>query len=579
MLCSVDPNARYENYSNKINGSLYLPGMSQYPSVYPSEINYRAGRIQTLSADQEIALKQSWAALLKYWGYGVEISTKDIHSKRAFVASSVTQELTRVSTNASVSTASLKKKKSFFGRKRADVDDQNVISDERTNKLKNSHLERYTKVDEVSDHISYLYIEHYGEITDSEDDGDGFEDSEDSDVESIETFYSAMSTLDVSGGEVVPSSRQAPSKPPRISISASKSSLRKQSTTKSTSSQFTGPTVKTNKDIYPFMKQYNPKVLHNSMMSFCRNDLFDNVLLRYIRARKYVVPDAIKMFANSLDWKTKGYKANELVEEGDAPAYVNGTHKGFVKNFTVSKSIIRGHDKNKNPLFIFQSRKHFASHSPLEETERFALLIIEWCRLFLREVNESVDTCTVMFDLTGFSMKNADNAPIKFLTSMFEAHYPESLGIVIIHNAPWIFSTVWNIIKNWLDPVVVSKIHFTKGYEELNELVDPKFIPSELGGDDDADNTYVHPSVKHTRPARAKDAKYRELRKQRHELQMKFLETTKKWVESTNSEVSSQYLKDKIYLSYQISDNYIALDPYVRNPGIYDRNGTLVLRN
>lgn len=532
--------------------------MSQYPSVYPSEVNYRPGRIQSLNGEQEIALKQSWAALLKYWGYDVEMSIQDIHTKNAFVASTVTQELTRVSTNASnATTSSLKKKKSLFGRKRADVEVPGVVSRERTNKMKNSHLERYSKVEKVSESIRYLYADHYGEISDDEEGSN----NEKSDAESIETFYSTMTSFNTNED-------------------LEKESLpAKQWTKPSSASQFSGSTVKTNKDIFPFMKQYNPKVLHNSMMVLCRNDLFDNVLLRYIRARKYLVPDAIRMFANSLDWKTKGYKPNQLVEEGDAPAYVRGTHKGFVKNFTVGKSVIRGHDKNDNPLFIFQSRKHFASDSPLEETERFALLIIEWCRLFLREVNESVDTCTVMFDLTGFSLKNADNAPVNFLTAMFEAHYPESLGIVIIHNAPWIFSTVWNIIKNWLDPVVASKIHFTKGFEDLNKHVDAKFIPVELGGVDDAETSYTRPSEEHTRPIKAKDARYRQLKRERHELHMKFLDTTKKWVESSNSDVSSQYLKDKIYLSYQISDNYIELDPYIRNPGIYDRNGTLHLRN
>ena len=54
----------------------------------------------------------------------------------------------------------------------------------------------------------------------------------------------------------------------------------------------------------------------------------------------------------------------------------------------------------------------------------------------------------------------------------------------MIHNAPWIFSTVWNIIKNWLDPVVASKIHFTKDAKELSKFIDPTLIPDYLGGED-----------------------------------------------------------------------------------------------
>ena len=69
---------------------------------------------------------------------------------------------------------------------------------------------------------------------------------------------------------------------------------------------------------------------------------------------------------------------------------------------------------------------------------------------------------------------------MKFMIKCFEANYPESLGVVLIHKAPWIFSGeyspkivnqicllthflgIWNVIKGWLDPVVADKIHFTK---------------------------------------------------------------------------------------------------------------------
>lgn len=30
--------------------------------------------------------------------------------------------------------------------------------------------------------------------------------------------------------------------------------------------------------------------------------------------------------------------------------------------------------------------------------------------------------------------------PVKFIIQCFEANYPECLGILLIHNAPWIFS-------------------------------------------------------------------------------------------------------------------------------------------
>lgn len=67
---------------------------------------------------------------------------------------------------------------------------------------------------------------------------------------------------------------------------------------------------------------------------------------------------------------------------------------------------------------------------------------------------------TIMFDMTGFSMANMvrlhvvcivrdehqvltvppqDYTPVKFMIKCFEANYPESLGAVLVHKAPWVF--------------------------------------------------------------------------------------------------------------------------------------------
>lgn len=34
--------------------------------------------------------------------------------------------------------------------------------------------------------------------------------------------------------------------------------------------------------------------------------------------------------------------------------------------------------------------------------------------------------------------------PVKFIIKCFEANYPESLGLLLIHNAPWIFSSTFS---------------------------------------------------------------------------------------------------------------------------------------
>ncbi|KAI5905688.1 Phosphatidylinositol transfer protein CSR1 [Candida parapsilosis] len=323
------------------------------------------------------------------------------------------------------------------------------------------------------------------------------------------------------------------------------------------------------------MAQYNPKELHQALTKVLRNDLADNLILKFIRARKWDTDKAIGMMLKSLNWRFHEFPSDDWLMESDGPSYLNGTNKGFIKNFTTEKSWIKGRDKNNNPIFMFQAKKHLTSDSPLPQNQRYAVVTIEWVRLFLKEVSESVDTCTIVFDLTGFSLKNADYATIKFLADVFEAHYPETLGFILIHNAPWIFSTVWNIIKNWLDPVVASKIHFTKDAKELSKFIDPSLIPDYLGGEDTTRGYYPIPEPKDEFPPKRKDAEYAKLKRERDLLLVRFLETTRKWIESTNPQVSDKYLKDKLDLNIALSSNYIQLDPYIRNPGIYDRDHSL----
>ncbi|KAF3988818.1 hypothetical protein FT663_00396 [Candidozyma haemuli var. vulneris] len=551
-----------------------------YPSVYPSEIQYRPGRIQSLNATQEVALKQCWATLLKSWGYDISLTNDDISLPDSFVSSSIVEKADQPSLAASTTmyseagslgsapsgsltlqtttTASSekKKKKSKWGLFRSKSSAPKQVSPGRKSALENGYLEKYSFVSKPSDHTRHVYCNHHHLAYDEKKDPleeEGYDDEstlEKESLSSLETFHTAHSSPD--------HHRHHHVRPKK---------------------SFSLKSVKSSCNVHPAVSKVKPKVVHAGIASMVKNGLLDNMILRFCRARKFNHDDTVQMLVKSVVWKQTEYPAEKWVRESDGPSYFSGENKGFIKNLTTGKSFIRGHDRYGNPLFVFQSRKHFAHDSPLPETERFATVLIEWCRLFSREVHDSVDAFTVIFDLTGFSLKNADNAPIKFLAFMFEAHYPETLGFIIVHNAPWIFSTVWNVIKNWLDPAVVSKIHFTKGYDELVNLIDPEHIPSYLGGDDTDEVPYPVPTAADLRPPKRKDLRYKRLRQQRDELFMRFIDVTRKWCESTDPDMSSRYLRDKILINYQLSDNYIELDPYIRNPGMYDRLGTLVVRN
>lgn len=490
-----------------------------------SQPKYRPGRIQSLDASQEIALKQLWAYLLEYWGYGSGLDVEELAFPERFVASSSAQLHRSVTTNSMASSATAPvKKKGLFSKKPLEA---------ATTKKRDDILRKVQAASDVyepptiSDKTRAVYCGyHKHNFTD--------------DNASVTSFVTAYLTFSAMTLE------------PTLVDYDSKIS------------------VEPRKNILPCLSKYSPRDLHRSFLAGTRHELYDNYLLRFVRARKLHVENALTMISRSLHWRAEEYPVDEWFLEGDAQAYVDGLAPGLIKNLTTEKSAIIGYDYLGGPVFLFQARKHFAHDSPLEETQRFILMLVEWMRLFMDDT-QARDTGLVMFDLTGFSLKNTDNPPIKFLAEMFEAHYPETLGLVIVHNAPWIFSTIWNIIKNWLDPVVASKIHFTKTIDDVKGFVDGKYLPKEIGGSGEVDVSYPVPTIEHTHPPLQQDSTYRALRRERDELNMLFFDVTRKWVQSTLPEVSAQYLADKIDISTRLSENYKHLDPYERCPGVYDR--------
>lgn len=73
---------------------------------------------------------------------------------------------------------------------------------------------------------------------------------------------------------------------------------------------------------------------------------------------------------------------------------------------------------------------------------------------------------------------------VKQASAISQNYYPERLGKLYLINAPWGFSSVFSIIKGFLDPVTVQKIHVLgAGYHaELEKQVAKENLPKIFGG-------------------------------------------------------------------------------------------------
>jgi hypothetical protein len=215
-------------------------------------------------------------------------------------------------------------------------------------------------------------------------------------------------------------------------------------------------------------------------------------------------------------------------------------------------------------------RLHKQGEQSEESLERYTVYIMETARLMLQP---PVDTAAVVFDMTGFSMANMDYAPVKYLIKCFEAHYPESLGICLVHKAPWLFSSIWAVIKGWLDPVVASKIHFTKTIEDMEAFIPKENIPRELGGSEDWTYTYVEPTPDENVPLED-EARKNTLQSARGELVRKYESATHAWI--AGGEAGEIAAAERKAIARKLATGYWEMDKNLRARTVYDRTGVLL---
>lgn len=96
---------------------------------------------------------------------------------------------------------------------------------------------------------------------------------------------------------------------------------------------------------------------------------------------------------------------------------------------------------------------------------------------------------TAILDLNGFGLAQCGQKTmdqIKLYINTDNTCYPETLGKMLVINAPYLISSVWGIIKGWLDPRTVTKIEIISSTDaslkRLHELIDSDNLPKQYGG-------------------------------------------------------------------------------------------------
>ncbi|OJD15826.1 hypothetical protein AJ78_03969 [Emergomyces pasteurianus Ep9510] len=334
-----------------------------------------------------------------------------------------------------------------------------------------------------------------------------------------------------------------------------------------------------NKEFLAALSSQSPEELRTAFWNSIKHDNPDGLLLRFLRARKWDVHKALVMLISTLKWRSQEWKVDdEIVYKGESAFHENSKSDDATKKkegedilhmLRIGEAYCRGKDKQGRPICYINVRLHRIGAYCQSAIEKNIIFQIETSRLML---DSTIDTAVIVFDMTDFGLANMDYIPVKFIIKCFEANYPESLGAILVHKAPWIFSGFWAIIKGWLDPVVASKVHFTSNYQELENFIAKEAIPQSLGGSDNYAYEYIEP--KQGENDHMKDtAKATALREERHKIIDEFQRATLDWINtaSTAADKGEDIKKQRQDIALRLSDFYWKLDPYIRARSIYDR--------
>ncbi|KAK0667831.1 putative SEC14 cytosolic factor [Cercophora samala] len=234
----------------------------------------------------------------------------------------------------------------------------------------------------------------------------------------------------------------------------------------------------------------------------------DWTLLRFLRARKWIVEDAYKQFKDTEDWR-KANQLEVLYDTIDVEAYEET--RSLYPQWTGRR------DRRGIPIYLFQIR-HLDSKTVANYEKKAESTSASLAKTDGSTPEKLLRLFALYENLTRFAqplcsaMKDRDNAetPITLSTNIVDvsqvslrmfwnlkshmqaastlatAHYPETLDRIFIIGAPYFFSTVWGWIKRWFDPITVSKIFILSAAEvktELERFIEPRNIPKAYGGE------------------------------------------------------------------------------------------------
>lgn len=162
------------------------------------------------------------------------------------------------------------------------------------------------------------------------------------------------------------------------------------------------------KEFQQVLATENPENLRKAFWSMVKHDHPDGLLLRFLRARKWDVHNALVMLIATMNWRMKTMHVDDdIMKKGEGQAVTDSLSSNtavkkeaqdFLAQLRVGKSFLHGTDREGRPMCFVRVRLHKQGEQSETSLERYTVYTIETARLLLAP---PVDTAVSSDDDTG----------------------------------------------------------------------------------------------------------------------------------------------------------------------------------
>ena len=153
------------------------------------------------------------------------------------------------------------------------------------------------------------------------------------------------------------------------------------------------------RDFHKALNNQSPEDLRGAFWSMVKHDNPDGLLLRFLRARKWNVQDALIMLIATMHWRMQDMHVDDdIIMKGEGGAFedsssmdaaVKKNGEDFLAQLRLGKSFLHGTDKEGRPMCFVRVKLHKQGEQSEASVERFTVYTIETARLLLAS---NVDT-------------------------------------------------------------------------------------------------------------------------------------------------------------------------------------------